>query len=737
MYKIKTNYLDNLDNSDDLDKLERELEMIIHNIPIITIELSKEQNKIIQIPSSMNIQVDAVAGSGKTTTILHWAYLNPNKKILLITYNNMLKKNVSKKINMMCLKNIQSLTYHGLGVKYYSPQAYTDEELKKILTKNLTIKILDNEKIDCLMIDEAQDMCFDYYKLIKKFISDTKSNPQIIILGDKYQEIYGFKGSNSKFLTLCDKIWNNNINNFVKLTLHTSYRLTNEIAWFVNNIMLGYNRINTVKSGPIVDYLISNPYTIYKKIGLQIVKWIKNKIINPSDIYVLVPSLKTTNAPYKLLENYLVKKGIQCYTPISDDSKLDTQIISSKVIFTTIFQIKGCENKVVIMYNFDSSYIEYFTKEKLDANICPNVLYVGATRASWKLILIQDFKSKPLSFINMNLLKSSYAKKYIKIYDESKDNILTNLIIINSKYENKIKRINCTDLVKFITPKSFELIINLLDELFIEIIKGEELVNITNKIQISSNSTWEDVSELNGLVIPTIYESKLINNQNLPIQTLTTIEQYVQSNIEEKLLVWDDFNKFVGKIPIPCKSINNFLKIGNIYLSMQNKLLAKLAQIKKYDWLDLKEVKRSHKFMDRAGINSQTKFEVVLTNPITSSYTDWVDIVHNTCGLIRIKGRLDAISLSTVWEFKCVDCLTIEHKLQLVIYYWLWNKCEMANKYGTKKFCLLNIKSGQILQLDLTKLYQIEQIVDILISDKYSNKKILSDDEFISICNEK
>ena len=78
-------------------------------------------------------------------------------------------------------------------------------------------------------------MALDYYNLIRKFLTDTKSFPQIVVMGDRYQGIYDFKGANVKFLTLADKIWKYD---FERLNLTISYRLTNQIAWFVNKIML-------------------------------------------------------------------------------------------------------------------------------------------------------------------------------------------------------------------------------------------------------------------------------------------------------------------------------------------------------------------------------------------------------------------------------------------------------------------------------------------------------------------
>lgn len=716
------------ENSEDLEK---ELDMINKNKPIIDIVLSQEQNDIINTKSNVNIKVDAVAGSGKTTTILHMSMANPTKNIFQITYNNLLKREVRKKASRLCINNMEIHTYHSLAVKYYSPSAYTDEEIKKILLSKQPINkknIL--QPIDILFIDETQDMILDYYKLVKKFIQDTNSNPQIIILGDRCQGIYDFKGANTKFLTLADKIWNTN---FVNLNLSTSYRLTNQISWFVNNIMLGYNRISTIKDGSCVDYYISNPFKIYKKIGKYLVNKIKNKNILPSDIFILVPSLKTIESPYKKLENYLVGHGIKCVTPVSDDTKLDDKTISNKVVFTTYHQAKGRERKIVILYNFDNSYMEYYTRENISSTkICPNILYVGATRASEKLILIQDFNTKPLDFLNITKLKSN---EYIKIiYTEKKYKKITT---IPKQFKNKseIKKVNVTDLVKFISPHTLDIIIPLLENnLFIETKPPKtKLISIPNKIEIISGgiNIWEDVSDLNGLVIPAILESKLN-------QSTSTIENYVKEKLQNKFES-AGCEKYMGIINIPCQTIRDFLKIGNVYTSLQNRLHAKLAQIKKYNWLSESMVKKAHSYMNM--IDTDTLFEITIcsnpdseTNLEIGSGLDYFEYIHETYGIIQLRGRLDAVTSDSVWEFKCVDYLSIEHKLQLVIYYWLWVKADMDVIYGKKKFSLINIKSGQILELNITNWYIIKQIMNILFDEKFLEKKVLTDLEFISMC---
>ena len=782
--------------SDNLEELEKELELIISNKPIIDIQLSKEQQNIIQCKN--NIIVDAVAGSGKTTTILHLALEYPDKNILQITYNNMLKREVRTKVNRLAINNMLVHTYHSLAVKYYKDNAYTDEQLKKIINLNLPLREnLNQVPIDILLIDETQDMSMDYYNLIKKFISDTNSNPKIVIIGDKYQGIYNFKGANIKFLTLADKIWDCQFDIF-KLSI--SYRLTHEISWFVNKVMLNNNRINTIKSGPAVDYYIANSYTIYKKIGKYIRLMIETQGIKEQDIFILTPSVKSLDPPYKKLENYLVKFGFKCTTPSSDESKLDDKIIANKIVFTTYHQAKGRERKIVILYNFDDSFTQFFGKnnnnqddnqddnDNNDDKSCPNILYVGATRASLKLILIQDNRYKPLNFLNLSLLKTS-PKLNLFIID--KQNIYDNL----SKLK-KIKKISVTDLIKFITSQTIDLIIGLIDNtnnLFSCTREPSNIINIPNKILIKNiiNGkeiiTWEDVSDLNGLVIPAIYEKKLLN-------TISTIENYVHEQLNNSSLKILQ-NKYIGKINIPANSLNDYLKIGNVYLTLQNKLHAKIAQIKKYNWLNYHMIELSHNNMNILTNNIIFEIPIKSFNPIIINSDNYnldnldnlnnldnldnldnlnnldgldnldnlndlddlnnldnldnptiikSDVIadnvliyeHNEFGQILITGRLDAIDNDCVWEFKCTDHITLEHRLQIIVYAWAWNLSQMDIKYGHKDFYLLNIKSGQILKLLYNKII-IDQIVELIFQDKYANKKYIDDAEFINLCNRK
>lgn len=79
--------------------------------------LTTEQQAI--IASTGNIRINAVAGSGKTTTIIEYARTRPAKsKILYLAFNKSVKLEAAKKFEKLGLKNVRVETAHSLAYKY-------------------------------------------------------------------------------------------------------------------------------------------------------------------------------------------------------------------------------------------------------------------------------------------------------------------------------------------------------------------------------------------------------------------------------------------------------------------------------------------------------------------------------------------------------------------------------------------------------------------------------------------
>ncbi len=103
-------------------------------------ELTKEQLDIIH--STGNIKINAVAGSGKTTTIIEYAKARPvNSRILYLAFNKSVKLEAAKKFAEQGLHNVKVETAHSLAYKSIvfqndykvRPQGYNTNEIVQLL----------------------------------------------------------------------------------------------------------------------------------------------------------------------------------------------------------------------------------------------------------------------------------------------------------------------------------------------------------------------------------------------------------------------------------------------------------------------------------------------------------------------------------------------------------------------------------------------------------------------------
>jgi F-box protein, helicase, 18 len=103
-------------------------------------ELTKEQNDI--IASTGNIKINAVAGSGKTSTMIEYAKTRPaTSKILYLAFNKSVKLEAAKKFADKGLTNVKSETAHSLAYKHIvfqknykvRAQGYKTNEIAELL----------------------------------------------------------------------------------------------------------------------------------------------------------------------------------------------------------------------------------------------------------------------------------------------------------------------------------------------------------------------------------------------------------------------------------------------------------------------------------------------------------------------------------------------------------------------------------------------------------------------------
>ena len=62
--------------------------------------------------------------------------------------------------------------------------------------------------------------------------------------------------------------------------------------------------------------------------------------------------------------------------------------------------------------------------------------------------------------------------------------------------------------------------------------------------------------------------------------------------------------------------------------------------------------------------------------------------------------------------------LSFEHKLQLLIYAWMYERSIIKMYCGPRKYRLFNMLSGETLELITDKMYLIDSVVELILKSK-------------------
>jgi nucleoside-triphosphatase THEP1 len=700
--------------------------------PIIA---SEEQAIILDhMKSGHNCVCNSVAGAGKTTTVMMLAQNNPNTKIHMVTYNSMLKEEVRKKAKKY--SNLTVHNYHSLAKVTYIKH-HNDYDHNTVFENILTNRLnpIKQVSIDIIVIDETQDMELIFFKFLQKFIKDIGNpNLQYLIMGDNNQAVYDFKGSDARFLTLAENIWQVPMMN---TSLTTSYRITNQIASFVNEVMLNKPSFITAnKDGPSIQFIIEEnvgkKYTVAKYISTYLIDLITNGSIKADDVEVLVASLKGNDVsvkPYQCLEHMLVNAGIDCYVSNKEDSNKKS-VTRGKVIFTTFHQSKGGERPIVIVYDFNNEYFSFYNKRKPD-NVCCSELYVATTRASQELIVIQF--GKPLKFLNMQkLMSASYIVfPFMKPDEIQHDDKKNNKI---EKADRNFMQLNPTEMIKYLPEDIKNICAAAIVDLFKSLNGPSDKSFRLPTTMKRKNNLEEDICDLLGLAIPAMFQKNKLGCQS-------EIERFCEMKINNnKGQSHDIRNKFYNTHH---NDDPYLFKTANLYSCIKDNVNNRLRQIDDYNWLPEKQIQicldhlnayvgycEFEKYIGNEDSSKNMNFYEYLIDRLGNDFTQ----KYMFGGTIQLHGIVDAIDDDIIWEFKCVNELNLEHKLQVVLYAFIWNMFHKADD-GPRKFRLLNIVNGDVLELDMTS-NKFDEVVCALLRHKIETRDAVSDELFIQSCSQ-
>jgi hypothetical protein len=646
---------------------------------------SEEQLQVIRaFQNGYNVKIEAVAGSGKSTTLL-WLCLvakrDFNANCLLLTYNKTLQLEIQSKLQSYGLEsNCAIYTYHGFASKMFKQPIQTDVILRSCLDLPINPGLMIP---DIILIDEVQDMNEDYCRLINKILTHGKI---LILVGDRRQCINTYAGADPKYLIDYANYFNTG-RPWKELALRTSYRLTPSMAKFINHHILNDNLIigGNITNQDILPLYWYNVYSLKHCIEKMATKY------GPDEVAILTPSVKNVGNPRSPLGRLMSSKSSVLLTVIDEFTAPESAI--GKVVITTWNSFKGRERKCVFVINFDESYFDFYAKDwSRDLKIVPNIIYVAATRAREQLIIVQGDKNPPLRTVKMDDLN-----RHCKIVGNQNDLKVINL---------KDRVINVTDLVRHRHLDDVTAMLNLIK---IETINSPGTVLMSNEI-VQFPGYLEDVRAFYGILIPFYYEyQKLNQNKTSPEEQKvlpTWLNRIISSNLNGETPRYNDhldlieyfmprkdgFADICARLNILLnrddKTLQHWMEIVVLCTARENRWHFYKDQITNYKWVDSKFIEDS---LNRLS-------EILPPNGQFESIYKYNDL----------EGIADYVTTDQIWELKCTSGLSEEYKIQTAAYVCL-HHLTTGNKLPGR---LYNIKSNELIEITVE---QPEQFLDILV----------------------
>lgn len=376
---------------------------------------TREQKRIIRdVNASKNVRVIAVAGSGKTSTIL--GTIPNHGNTLVLCYNNRLRDETNSRAKELLdgddaifdVHTFHSFTYNVLGEELAttdigivkmnailagvtSKQSRKDliAAVKGELPQQAQNALIGARKYTRVIIDEAQDLTPEYYTLAMHILKIC-SSASLILLGDPRQAIYQFNGATDKYLRNASLYFERE---FVDHALSMSFRVPREIATLVNTACTGDGGQDIVPAStsrgikPMIYF-----EDVYEKMDL-IIDMIKK--VPPGDVMILMYSTRRdAYRPSILMANTLIEAGV----PVCFNGITSTVADEDSVLMISYHQSKGLERPIVVCLDMGEYY--FGLNPDVSRDTLPNLWYVAMTRASRFLIAFID---RPFEFITRGL----------------------------------------------------------------------------------------------------------------------------------------------------------------------------------------------------------------------------------------------------------------------------------------------------------------------------------------------
>ena len=404
--------------------------------------LSNEQKDVVKTVCDLkNTIVIAKAGCGKTTTAIETAklfYQKHREKTLILTYNSLLKENTRKEIRQHKLQHfIEAHSYHAAAIRYFVSEHLKGDE---VIYRACEIERPTRLSFGLVIIDECQDITPLYCKFIQHLLTQCVPEtpglihkPVLLLLGDPFQQIFSFNKSSLDYMLNPKKyfgeliFYNQENPDFVNIHLNISYRISHEMAEFVNTNLSPLSLKHVIDTdlwekweNIITEWwgtgIHANPdrprdpqsfhrihENMYTNFHLQKSIAILSRHFNDfliEKVTLLALTMKDKSPLRKYLDKFSQKDNenwIVLYGDGVRDCNNNTyqKIKTGKNIVSTIHRYKGMENDLVVLIGFDNYKEQQITPLDKQGHISLfNLFYVASTRAKRRLILSGNLSEK-------------------------------------------------------------------------------------------------------------------------------------------------------------------------------------------------------------------------------------------------------------------------------------------------------------------------------------------------------
>ena len=327
--------------------------------------LSKRQKEIIDDHESRCIVVAAGPGSGKTRVLVHkLASLLlledvKHEQLLMLTFSRAAATEFKQRL-MQLIGNaahfVEIKTFHSYCFDLLGRVGNLDEagDVVKQAAEMINNGEVEPNRISktVLVIDEAQDMSKDDYALVSALMK-ANEEMRVIAVGDDDQNIYEFRGSNSRYLY---ELTQTEHSRFIEMT--ENYRSLRHIVDTANDF--ARNIRQRIKSTPIISMsqedgevrIVKHPYEIQEK-----------------KVYMYQPILEDVT---RLLGSNASKEADASTRKKNETISILTQTNEEAVIMLALLHSHGIKAKLVQSMDglrfWNLAEVRYFLK-KIDQGI--------------------------------------------------------------------------------------------------------------------------------------------------------------------------------------------------------------------------------------------------------------------------------------------------------------------------------------------------------------------------------